>query len=186
MIAADFEARYRSDPDPWNYLESAYERAKYQATLDACGRGPFRSALELGGSVGVFSELLAPRCASLTTVDFSPTAAALARARLRGHPQARVIVGAIPDALPGEQFDLVVASEILYYLSGAQLARTLTALESRMIARARLVCVHWRPIGPDRPLAATEVHAALRAQPWLATVASGGTDEYLLDVLERR
>jgi cyclopropane fatty-acyl-phospholipid synthase-like methyltransferase len=186
MIAADFEARYRSDPDPWNYLESEYERAKYRATLDACGRGPFGSALELGGSVGVFSELLAPRCARLTTVDFSPTAAGLARARLRAHPQARVVTGAIPEALPAELFDLVIASEILYYLSSAQLGRTLAALESRMIARARLVCVHWRPTGPDRPLTATEVHAALRAQPCLSTVASGGTDEYLLDVLERR
>ena len=27
MRLADFEARYRSDPDPWHYETSAYEHA---------------------------------------------------------------------------------------------------------------------------------------------------------------
>src|SRR5579859_4769288 len=62
MSAAQFEARYRADPDPWGYTSSPYEREKYRATLSACGGGPFEHGLELGGSIGVFSELLAPRC----------------------------------------------------------------------------------------------------------------------------
>ena len=62
MTAVDhFEAQYRADPDPWGYRCSAYERAKYDATLSACGPGPFENALELGGSIGVFSARLAPR-----------------------------------------------------------------------------------------------------------------------------
>jgi hypothetical protein len=40
---------------------SPYELVKYGATLEACGPGPFRAALELGGSIGVFSAQLAPR-----------------------------------------------------------------------------------------------------------------------------
>ena len=36
-----FEAEYRADPDPWRYRSSAYEQAKYAATLAACGPGPF-------------------------------------------------------------------------------------------------------------------------------------------------
>ena len=40
MTAEDFEARYRADPDPWGYLASEYEQAKYAATLAACGPGP--------------------------------------------------------------------------------------------------------------------------------------------------
>ena len=55
MSLADFEARYRADPDPWGYTTSDYERDKYEATLAACGDGPFADALELGGSIGVFS-----------------------------------------------------------------------------------------------------------------------------------
>ena len=97
-----------------------------------------------------------------------------------------VILGAIPDAIPIRRFDLVVASEILYYLTAAELARTVGRLESVMLPGARLVAIHWRPAGPERPLDAEQVHAILLQQPWLASLTRGGTDDYLLDVLERR
>ena len=58
MTLTDFEQRYRADIDPWGYATSAYERAKYAATLAACGAGPFGHALELGSSIGVFSAAL--------------------------------------------------------------------------------------------------------------------------------
>jgi nodulation protein S (NodS) len=185
MTAQDFEARYRAEPDPWGYLASDYERRKYAATLAACGPGPFTSALELGGSIGVFSAMLASRCERLVTVDVSPTAVARARCRLAGHPAAKSIVGPIPAAVPRRRFDLVVASEILYYLSDEELAGTLSLLERRMIAGARLVAVHWRPRGPERPRDADEAHAVLAQAPWLTLVEHGGTDDYLLEVFRR-
>lgn len=183
MTAADFEARYRADPDPWGYRERRYEREKYTATLAACGDGPFASALELGASIGVFSALLAPRCHGLTTIDLARTAVALARPRLEPYPHVRALLGTLPEDLPDGAYDLVVASEILYYLSEPDLHGTLHRLEPVMLLGARLVAVHWRPTGPDRWLDAATVHAALRAQPWLEPVHSGGTDEYRLDVL---
>jgi cyclopropane fatty-acyl-phospholipid synthase-like methyltransferase len=186
MSPAEFEARYRKDPDPWGYTTSDYERGKYQATLAACGAGPFEHALELGASIGVFSALLAPRCGRLITVDVAPTAVAAARARLSGFDNVQVILGAIPDAIPEHRLDLVVASEILYYLDENQLAGTLARLESQMIAGARLVAVHWRPPGPERPFDSDQVHERLRVQSWLTPLAAGGTDDYRLDVLERR
>jgi SAM-dependent methyltransferase len=183
---AHFEAQYRADPDPWRYRGSAYEQAKYAATLAACGPGPFDSALELGGSIGVFSARLAPRCRRLSTIDYSPTAVRRARAALAGHRQARAVLGAIPEDLPEGSFDLVVASETLYYLDAAALARTLEALAARTVPGARLVCVHWRPAGPERPLTAAQVHDAVRRQPWLRALQTECRPEYLLDVLERR
>ena len=187
MSAADFEARYRNDPDPWGYTHSEYERDKYAATLEACGAGPFDCALELGGSIGVFSQLLAPRCRRLITVDAAPTAVAIARRRLAGDPRVEVILGQIPAAIPQEKsYDLVVASEILYYLTPRDLERTLAVLEQQTRAGARLVAVHWRPPGPERPFDAESAHAQLREQPWLATLHRGGTDDYLLEVMRRR
>ena len=185
MTAEDFEARYRADPDPWGYLASEYERDKYAATLAACGPGPFACALELGASIGVFSELLAPRCERLVTVDVSPTAVASARARLARCPAAEPIAGAIPSAVPPLQYDLVVASEILYYLSDDELAGTLSLLQRCMVAGALLVAVHWRPAGPERPRDAQQAHAALADEPWLSRVQRGGTDDYLLEVFRR-
>jgi cyclopropane fatty-acyl-phospholipid synthase-like methyltransferase len=185
MAAQDFEARYRADPDPWGYTASDYERRKYEATLAACGSGPFSSALELGGSIGVFSAMLAPRCERLITVDVSPTAVADARSRLAGHRGVEPIVGAIPEAVPRLPFDLVLASEILYYLTDEELAGTLALLQHTMVNGARLVAVHWRPPGPERPRDAEQAHAALASAPWLTRVRRGGTDDYLLEVFRR-
>jgi cyclopropane fatty-acyl-phospholipid synthase-like methyltransferase len=186
MTPGDFEARYRRDPDPWAYTSSAYERDKYAATVEACGEGPFAAALELGGSIGVFSALLAPRCRSLVTIDASATAVTAARRRLAGQQAVTAIAGTIPQDVPRRDYDLVVASEILYYLSAPQLAETLDVVRACTRPGARLVAVHWRSPGPDRPMTAAAVHHRLTRLPWLATVAAAGTGEYLLDVLERR
>ncbi len=186
MSLADFEARYRSDPDPWGYTESEYEHRKYEATLEACGEGPFGSALELGSSIGVFSAMLAPRCRRLVTVDGAATAVQAARERLASHPQVEVILGEIPEAIPEETFDLIVASEILYYLPPAGLAATLTVLERALAPGAPLVAVHWRPPGPERPFDAESAHELLRDRTQLVTEHRGGSTDYLLEVMRHR
>jgi hypothetical protein len=186
MTLSDFEERYRADPDPWGYTTSDYERHKYAATLAACGPGPFARALELGASIGVFSASLAPRCRHLTTIDAAPTAVELARRRLANVPNVQILEGAIPGAITGGPYDLAVASEILYYLSAEELEATLDRLRGATTPGARLVAVHWRADGPERPLSADDVHATLVRQPWLQTVARADTEDYRLDVLERR
>ncbi|MDW5597192.1 methyltransferase [Conexibacter stalactiti] len=207
MTPAAFDALYRRDPDPWGYRERPYERAKYADTLRACGPGPFDAALELGGSIGEFTALLTPRCRRLRSLDASPAAVELARERLAalpaGSPRDRVpqrdpnphssdavggdvhaLLGTIPADLPHDRFDLVVASEVLYYLPQAEFDATLVALRERLAPGGRLVAVHYVPPGPERPLTAAAVHAALRAQPWLASVERSDRGDYLLDVLE--
>ena len=186
MTNADFEALYQSDPDPWAYESSDYERQKYDATLTACGEAPYNRALELGSSIGVFSVRLAARCHSLQTIDAAPSAVAVARRRLSAMPWVQARIGAIPDAIGQDTFDLVVASEILYYLEPDQLAGTLARLRDCLAPHGRLVAVHWRPPGPERPFTAAEVHALLRRQGRLSPVLAAPTDDYLLDVLERR
>jgi SAM-dependent methyltransferase len=185
MTAAEFERRYRRDGDPWGYRSSDYEHAKYDATLSACGPGPFASALELGGSIGVFSALLAPRCHALTTIDFSPTAVAAARAALGGFSHVQAIIGEIPGAIGPGEHDLVVASEILYYLDDDALTATLERLRDVLLVGGRMVAVHWRPDGPERPQTAASVHRRLGSLPWLLRRDDLSTVDYLLDVLER-
>jgi SAM-dependent methyltransferase len=185
MTLADFESLYRRDEDPWGYRTRAYEREKYTATLEACGPGPFQCALELGASIGVFSAMLAPRCQRLTTVDGAPTAVLAARRLLGARPGVRILLGEIPEAIPAQASDLIVASEILYYLDPGALAATLARLSEVLCAEGRLVAVHWRPVGPDRPGSADSVHAALRAQSWLTEIEDRSTPDYLLNVYER-
>ena len=186
MTLHEFEQRYRLDPDPWSYETSDYERAKYERTNAACGSGPFSAAVELGCSIGVFTALLAPRCRRLVAIDGSATALSTARVRLRDQPQVEFVRGRIPEAIPEESLDLVIASEILYYLVQSELDQTLRVLEKHMVSGGRLVVVHWRSPGPERPLSAAAVHGRLRERPSLVHVSSEPDHSYLLDVWARR
>jgi predicted TPR repeat methyltransferase len=185
MGAKAFDERYAGEGDPWGYRSSDYERAKYAATLAACGEGPFRSALELGASIGVFSAQLAPRCQQLTTIDFSTVAVTEARRELSGFAHVKVVAGEIPTALDEAARDLVVASEILYYLAPPALVATLERLEQVLEPGGRIVLVHWRPAGPERPFTAQQVHDQVLALPWLGLVEDASTEAYLLHVMER-
>ena len=169
----DFEARYRADPDPWRYRSSAYERAKYAATLAACGPGPFARALELGGSIGVFSALLAPRCRRADDDRLladrgrrGPRAARWPRARPRG------LLGRDPGDAPAGPLRPGGGLGDPLLPEPARWRRRWTLLEQQLVAGGRLVCVHWRPPGPERPLTAAQVHARCAAQPWLRRLRS--------------
>lgn len=186
--ARHFDAKFRADPDPWDYRSSAYEAEKRARTVEACGPGGLGAVLELGAATGVLSAELAPRCARLTTIDFSPTAVAIARDRLAGAPHVEVLEGAVPDDLPDDaRYDVVVASEILYYLSDDAFARALSRLPTLLQDGGRLVAVHWTGRADDLARSAAATHDALRSTGLRAVPLPAPDHErgYLLDVLVR-
>lgn len=71
-----FEELYRADPDPWQFATSSYEAQKYAVTLAALPKQRYRSALEIGGSIGILTEKLAAHCDALLSIDVSETAQA--------------------------------------------------------------------------------------------------------------
>ena len=75
-----------------------------------------------------------------------PSEAALTRAseRLRAHTHVELVSAAVPDGLPDGPFDLVVCSEVLYYLSADALLETLRGIEQRLAVAGALVAVHFR------------------------------------------
>jgi trans-aconitate methyltransferase len=182
-----FEERYAADPDPWRTLSDPYELDKARRTLDACGPGPFAAACELGAGIGALTVRLAPRCRTLVTLDDAPTAVAAARRRLAAFPYTEARVARVPDDLPSALFDLVVASEILYYLEDGALLTTVAWAETALVPGGRLVAVHWTGSAPDLRRDAGEVAQELRASRRLRPVpGAGGTfPGFRLDVLER-
>jgi len=139
--AAGFEAVYRDNIDPWNYAASPFEAFKRKVLLRACGIPPFGRALELACGTGATSRALAPRCLRLIALDSSPTA--IAEARRREVPLGVAYeVGLLPADMPRGPFDLIVASEILYYLSRPDLVRTLARIEAALAPGGRVVVLH--------------------------------------------
>jgi cyclopropane fatty-acyl-phospholipid synthase-like methyltransferase len=182
---AAFEVRYRAAADPWRTLSDPAELAKARHTLAVCGDGAFAAALELGCGIGGLTAALAPRCASLLALDGAPTAVAAARARLAAWPQAEVRTATIPDELPGGPFDLVVASEVLYYLAPAALAALVGWLPAALAPGGRVVAVHWTGSAPDLETTAAGAHAALSAAPGLALERAERGPSYLLAAFTR-
>ena len=182
---AEFEDQYRASPDPWGFATSEYEQAKYDATVAALGDRTYPFGLELGASIGVLSERLAPRCGRLITLEPAPTAVERARRRLARLPNVDVRLGSAPEDLTEWHFDLIVCSEVLYYFSGDELDGVLDALEARLPRAGTLLAVHWRGLGTHQ-LTGDEVHERLRARPGLVRVQGDRTDGYRLDRFERR
>jgi cyclopropane fatty-acyl-phospholipid synthase-like methyltransferase len=179
-----FENLYAESTDPWGFETSEYERRKYERTLGSLGERRFRRALEVGSSIGVFTAMLAPRCDELLAVDASEKAVEIARERLAAHGHVRVERRTLPEEMPEGAFDLVVASEVLYYLPREVVLEALRRFEGMLAPGGVLVAVHWRKETKTYPLQGDEVHELLVGHTRLTNVEAIKEPEYRLDVFE--
>lgn len=139
---AGFEARFRDDIDPWNYAASPFEAWKRGILLHACGSRLHARGLELACAIGETTRVLAPRCLHLLAINSSPTALAEAARRTAAHRNVTLRRAVLPRDLPRGPFDLIVASEILYYLRPNDLRRMIPALCRALAPGGRLVVLH--------------------------------------------
>lgn len=140
---AHFDRLYACGADPWSYETSAYEAAKYAATLDALPRRRFLSGLEVGCSIGVLSDQLSRRCDRFLGIDLSPIAIGRARRRLVGRESAAFAVAEVPAFWPDGRFDLIVLSEILYYLDLDEVSRLSVHVRAALLRGGICVLVNW-------------------------------------------
>ena len=160
-----FDLLHARSADPWEVESSPYERAKYERTIAALDDQRFERALEVGCSIGALSELLAPRCRRLVAIDGSRIAVRRARRRLAGAAAGvEVRRGRVPGGAPPGPFDLIVCSEVLYYLTRGQAERAIDELGAALAPGGSLLAVHKRERGRSTPLSGDEVHALLAAR----------------------
>ena len=138
-----FEDLYAKNPDPWRFRSSAYERDKYADTLALLTQVPYRTALEIGCSIGVFTRSLAPLCGHLIAMDPSAHALGAARETCAGVANVSFVQGMAPRAIPEGRFDLIVLSEVLYYLEGAEAEATAGVCCDRLAEGGQAVLCHW-------------------------------------------
>jgi len=177
-----FEELYKRSEDPWSFATSEYERHKYERTLDALVGRRFLRGLELGCSIGVFTAMLAPHCDELLAVDTSQRAVDLARERLADFPSVRVERRTLPEETPEGPFDLIVASEILYYFTEEVMLAALRRFEEELAPGGSMLAVHWRGEPKTHPLRGDEVHELLGRHTHLTNVLAATEPEYRLDL----
>lgn len=184
--APDFDALYRTDPDPWAVAESWYERRKSNLLLAALPRERYRTGWEPGCGPGITTARLAGRVEHLVASDGSPVAVALAEERLRNlEDPPPVHCSALPDSPLSTQVDLVVVAECLYYLDDPTAA--LDTIWGAAAPGAHLTFMHWSGAPHDTRLSGPEVQeaAARVARRRDATRVVALTDAHFrLDVYE--
>jgi predicted TPR repeat methyltransferase len=179
-----FERLYAESGDPWDFETSEYEQNKYTRTLAVLGERTFRRALEAGASIGVFTEMLAKRCEELLAVDVSVRAVAAARRRLSGLGHVRVERRTLPEEMPDGPFDLIVASEVLYYFPREEMLAVLQGFERELARGGTLLAVHWRRETRTYPLQGDEVHELLAQNTRLQNKETIIEPDYRMDLFE--
>lgn len=176
--AHELDALYRNNADPWNFLTSAYEREKYQRTMASLPRGHYRYALEVGCSIAVLGRMIAARCDHYLGVDASRRA--LSHAERHARPNMRFREYWLPNQFPQGDFDLVVLSEILYFLCPQDVTR-LARQVSIAAPAGDILCVNMLG-ATDRELDGTTavgIFGAALNRPQVCTRMAGG---YRIDV----
>jgi trans-aconitate methyltransferase len=178
-----FTDLYAASSDPWSLGSRWYEQRKYALTVASLPRERYRKGFEVGSSVGVLTELLAARCETLLSVDIAAAAVATTSERVGHLRHVQTAQLGIPDQWPSGSFDLIVLSEVGYYLDSPSLARLISKAIDSLDADGTIIAVHWRHPVADYPLDGDTVHAALRADSRLAILAQHEERDFLLDVL---
>jgi trans-aconitate methyltransferase len=181
-----FEAKYQRTLDPWAFASSSYEQNRYDEIMAAVDNRRFRRAFEPGCSIGVLTERLASICDHVNASDVSPTAVARAAQRCSRFPRVTFDTGALPSDLPEGPFDLIVLSEVGYYLTAPALRSLAIAFIARLEPAGVLLAAHWLGNSPDHILSGDEVHDILNASPGCTPEKSRRYEGFRVDTWGRR
>ena len=178
-----FEAMYGDDADPYGMRTRWYEARKRAVLLASLPHPRYARAYEPGCGAGELSVELSARCDDLLSSDFSPGALASARARTAGLANVRVASHALPQDWPGAAgpFDLIVISEIGYFLDADAMHRVARCCDASLAADGVMVACNWRADFDARVLPTDEVHATL-ASIGLARTVRHVEDDFLLEI----
>jgi SAM-dependent methyltransferase len=182
-----FDAIYASDADPWKFASSKYESDKYAATIAALPQSRYASALEVGCSIGVLTRKLASLSGSLLAIDVAQAPLAAARLRCADLPSVRFERMFVPEQWPAGVFDLILFSEVIYYLGAQDVARLATKTVRALALHGNIALVHWTG-ETDYPLSgdeASELFIKL-LDPAAKVVRRDRHESFRIDVLSRR
>lgn len=178
--------QYAGAEDPWGFDERWYEQRKYALTLAALPRARYRHAFEPGCSIGALTERLAERCDRVLACDLVPAAVERAARRLAGVPGVSVRQWDARTPWPDAGFDLVVVSEVLYYLAEDDARAFCRRLIDHLADDGQVVAVHWRrPAAPHR-LDGDTADNLLRETTGLPILGTWRDEDFVLTVLGRQ
>jgi SAM-dependent methyltransferase len=182
-----FDRMYAESPDPWHLQERWYERRKYAITLALLPYSRYRHAFEPGCSVGVLTQLLTARCDHVTSTDIVTAALDSAHRRLTAsgcRDRVTLLRRSLDDPWPPGHFDLVVLSEVGYYLQPDVLRAVLDRELPRLVHGATVIAAHWRHPVPDYPMTGDHANDIVGATPGLHLIGSYRDADLAIEVFD--
>ena len=182
-----FDKVYDVNTDPWNFETSVYEKEKYAVTISALNKKLYKNVFEVGCSIGVLSEMLAERSKNLLAVDASEAPLFKARQRLLAYKNVVVDKMNIPAEFISTPCDLIVLSEVAYYLNDEDLQILRVKAMQQLEKGGQLLMVHWTPFVHDYPQTGDRVHEYFLelANGSLKHLLHQRYDTYRLDLFEK-
>jgi cyclopropane fatty-acyl-phospholipid synthase-like methyltransferase len=182
-----FDELYARSRDPWRLADRWYEKRKYAITLAMLPQPTYHHALELGCSVGVLTAALTARCDHVTATDIAQAALDETDARLRAAGRRQHVTlqrTSIDCAWPTDDFDLVVLSEVAYYLSENTLRRVIDSEVPKLMPGTTLLAAHWRHPVSHYPLDGDAANDIIGATQTLHQTAHYQDGDVAIDVFE--
>lgn len=180
--AAYFEAMFSDTEDPWEFRTRWYEARKRALTLANLPAARYASAYEPGCANGELAADLALRCDQLLVSDGSARAVEAARKRLAHLQNVRVLQAWLPADWPAEKFDLIVVSELAYYMGAADLAQLVEKISTSLLAGGTVLACHWRKPIAGCTFTGDEVHAQLHKLLGMPHTSRTEDADMLIDV----
>jgi len=177
-----FDHLFEKSEDPWGFRTRWYEARKRSITLASLPDARYHDAYEPGCANGELAAALAPRCAKLRVSDGAQAAVALSRRRLAAFSHVQVAQEWLPDDWPGQTFDLIVLSELGFYLNEAAVATIADQARASLRAAGTVLACHWRHPVEGFELHGDAVHAILYRQLGLAQLVHHEERDFVLDV----
>src|SRR5271168_3330977 len=182
-----FESMYTESGDPWQLADRWYECRKYAITMAMLPAPRYRHAFEPGCSIGVLTEHLAAHCDHVTATDVAAAALDATDARLQVCGRRNTVTllrSSLDSPWPPGDFDLVVLSEVGYYLSAETLRTVLDNECPRLARRATVIAAHWRHRVPEYPLSGDQANEVIAATAGFNHLASYRDDDAVIDVFD--
>lgn len=180
-----FEQLFEGSDDPWAFKQRWYEQRKRALTLAALPRRSYAAIFEPGCANGELSAALATRCERFLCCDTSSTAAGLARQRLKEFEHVQVIEARLPAEWPEGTFDLIVFSELGYYLDPLDLDQWIDRALASLAPDGQLLACHWRQPIEGCPQTADQVHQRLQKRLRMPRLFAHREEDFLLDLWSR-
>lgn len=177
-----FDVLYHNNDDPWGYEKRWYEARKRQICLSLLMKEQYQHGLEIGCSNGVFSQQLAERCQRLTCLDANAQAIQLAQKKLGHLTHVDLQQHCIPHQFPEQKYDLIVISEILYYLSEAELRQCMAQVQQALTSDGVVLCCHWRYPIEGFELNGETVHEILKSELTLHHYLACHDPDFMIDL----